>query len=78
MENILPYFTMALIYICTDPAPVIACNLFRVASIARIIHTLVYAFYPVPQPSRALSWAVMYVITLYMAGDVGLQMIKHI
>ncbi|XP_065363097.1 microsomal glutathione S-transferase 1 isoform X3 [Calliphora vicina] len=78
MENILPYFTMCLMYICTDPSPAIACNLFRVASIARIIHTLVYAFYPVPQPSRVLSWGLMFVITLYMAGDVGLQMIKYI
>ncbi|XP_065363096.1 microsomal glutathione S-transferase 1 isoform X2 [Calliphora vicina] len=78
MENILPYFTMALIYICTDPSPAIARNLFPVASIGRIIHTLVYAFYPVPQPSRVISWGLMFVITLYMAADVGLQMIKYI
>lgn len=78
MENILPYFTMALVYICTNPTPNIACNLFRIASIARIAHTLVYAFYPVPQPSRIIAWALMFVITLYMACDVGLQMIKYI
>ncbi|KAM7349023.1 microsomal glutathione S-transferase 1 [Cochliomyia hominivorax] len=78
MENILPYFTMALVYICTNPSPAIACNLFRLAAIARIVHTLVYAFYPVPQPSRVLAWVIMYLITLYMAADVGLQMIKYI
>nr|ALF04578.1 microsomal glutathione S-transferase 1 [Delia antiqua] len=78
MENILPYFTMALLYICINPSPAIARNLFRVASIARIIHTLVYAFYPVPQPARVISWFTMYAITMYMASDVGLQMLKYI
>ncbi|XP_023294793.2 microsomal glutathione S-transferase 1-like isoform X2 [Lucilia cuprina] len=78
MENILPYFTMSLLYICTNPSAVIACNLFRVAAVARVVHSLVYAFYPVPQPSRVLAWGVMFVITLYMAADVGFQMIKYI
>ncbi|XP_037814006.1 microsomal glutathione S-transferase 1 isoform X2 [Lucilia sericata] len=78
MENILPYFTMSLLYICTNPSAVVACNLFRVAAVARVVHTLVYAFYPVPQPSRVLAWGLMFVITLYMAADVGLQMIKYI
>uniref|UniRef100_A0A1A9VLG5 Microsomal glutathione S-transferase 1 n=1 Tax=Glossina austeni TaxID=7395 RepID=A0A1A9VLG5_GLOAU len=78
LENILPYFTMALLYICTDPNPSIACNLFRIGSIARIIHTLVYAFRPVPQPSRFIAFFITYLITLYMAFDVGVQMLKHI
>lgn len=78
MENILPYFTMSLIYICTNPSPAIACNLFRIAAIARILHTLVYSCYPVPQPSRVIAWGIMFVITLYMAADVGLQTLKYI
>uniref|UniRef100_A0A1B0ADX1 Microsomal glutathione S-transferase 1 n=1 Tax=Glossina pallidipes TaxID=7398 RepID=A0A1B0ADX1_GLOPL len=78
LENILPYFTMALLYICTDPNPSIACNLFRIGSIARIIHTLVYAFRPVPQPSRFIAFFIMYLITFYMAFDVGVHTLKHI
>ncbi|XP_075154508.1 microsomal glutathione S-transferase 1 isoform X2 [Haematobia irritans] len=78
MENILPYFTMALAYICTNPNPTLACNLFRVAAVARILHTLVYAFYPVPQPSRVIAFATMFVITMYMACAVGLQTLKYI
>lgn len=78
MENILPYFTMALLYICTDPDPTVARNLFRVAAAARIIHTLVYAFYPVPQPSRLLAFFTMFGITIYMAIVVGLQTLKYI
>ncbi|XP_013117541.1 microsomal glutathione S-transferase 1 isoform X2 [Stomoxys calcitrans] len=78
MENILPYFTMALLYICTNPNPSVACNLFRVAAVARIIHTLVYAFYPVPQPSRIIAFFTMFGITMYMAFVVGLQTLKYI
>ncbi|XP_037938155.1 microsomal glutathione S-transferase 1 [Teleopsis dalmanni] len=78
MENILPYFTMAIIYICTNPNPSIACNLFRVVAVARILHTLVYAFYPVPQPSRVIAFGVAFAITIYMACDVALQTLKYI
>lgn len=78
MENILPYFIMALIYICTNPSPLIACNLFRLAAVARIVHTLVYAVYPVPQPSRILAFATMLLITFYMAAVVALRTLRFI
>nr|XP_016992621.2 microsomal glutathione S-transferase 1 [Drosophila takahashii] len=78
MENILPYFIMSLIYISTNPNAVVACNLFRVASVARIIHTLVYAVYPVPQPSRILAFATMLLITFYMAAVVALRTLSFI
>ncbi|KAH8396018.1 hypothetical protein KR222_001878 [Zaprionus bogoriensis] len=78
MENILPYFLMALIYVCTDPNPLIACNLFRLAAVARIIHTLVYAVYPVPQPARILAFATMLLITFYMAAVVALRTLRFI
>ncbi|XP_068141121.1 microsomal glutathione S-transferase 1-like isoform X2 [Drosophila tropicalis] len=78
MENILPYFIMSLIYISTNPSQAIACNLFRVASVARIVHTLVYAVYPVPQPSRILAFATMLCITFYMAAVVALRTLSFI
>ncbi|XP_037723812.1 microsomal glutathione S-transferase 1 isoform X2 [Drosophila subpulchrella] len=78
MENILPYFIMSLIYISTNPNANVACNLFRVASVARIIHTLVYAVYPVPQPSRILAFATMLLITFYMAAVVALRTLSFI
>ncbi|XP_012156969.1 microsomal glutathione S-transferase 1 isoform X1 [Ceratitis capitata] len=78
MENILPYFTMAILYICTNPDPTVACILFRVVAIARILHTLVYAFYPVPQPSRVIAFGVAFAITIYMACAVALDVLKHI
>ncbi|KAH8317450.1 hypothetical protein KR074_005079 [Drosophila pseudoananassae] len=78
MENILPYFIMALIYISTNPNQDVACNLFRVASLARIVHTLVYAVYPVPQPSRILAFGIMLLITFYMAAVVALRTLSFI
>ncbi|XP_034489523.1 microsomal glutathione S-transferase 1 isoform X2 [Drosophila innubila] len=78
MENILPYFIMALIYVCTNPNPLVACNLFRVAAVARIVHTLVYALYPVPQPSRIIAFATMMLITFYMAAVVALRTLSFI
>ncbi|XP_034101613.1 microsomal glutathione S-transferase 1 isoform X2 [Drosophila albomicans] len=78
MENILPYFIMGLIYLSTDPSPTVACNLFRVAAVARILHTLVYAVYPVPQPSRILAFATMLLITFYMAAVVALRTLSFI
>ncbi|KAH8400167.1 hypothetical protein KR215_008134, partial [Drosophila sulfurigaster] len=78
MENILPYFIMGLIYLSTDPNPTVACNLFRVAAVARILHTLVYAVYPVPQPSRILAFATMLLITFYMAAVVALRTLSFI
>ncbi|XP_017016925.2 microsomal glutathione S-transferase 1 isoform X1 [Drosophila kikkawai] len=78
MENILPYFIMSLIYISTNPNADVACNLFRVASVARIVHTLVYAVYPVPQPSRIIAFATMLCITFYMAAVVALRTLSFI
>ncbi|XP_052128915.1 microsomal glutathione S-transferase 1-like, partial [Frankliniella occidentalis] len=51
----------------TNPAPALALNLFRAYTGARIMHTIVYAVVPLPQPSRAIAWAVGYGITIYMA-----------
>lgn len=67
LENILPYLTIGLFYVLTDPAAMVATNLFRVATVARFVHTFVYAIYVIPQPARGLSFGIHYLITLYMA-----------
>lgn len=67
MENILPYLSVGLFYVLTDPNPMVATILFRVATIARFVHTFVYAIYVVPQPARGISFAIHFAITLYMA-----------
>lgn len=67
MENILPYLSVGLFYVMTDPSPLLATILFRVTTIARFVHTFVYTIYVIPQPARALSYAVHIIITIYMA-----------
>lgn len=67
MENILPYLSVGLFYVMTDPNPTVATILFRVTTLARFLHTFVYAIYVIPQPARALCFMVHIFITLYMA-----------
>lgn len=67
MENILPYLTIGLFYVMTDPQPLVSTILIKTATIARFLHTFVYAIYVIPQPARALAFAVHFTITLYMA-----------
>ncbi|XP_044728191.1 microsomal glutathione S-transferase 1-like isoform X2 [Chrysoperla carnea] len=66
LENILVYFLASYLYIFTNPSAFVAVNLFRVYTLARIVHTLVYAVIPLPQPARGFSWGVGYGITIYM------------
>lgn len=70
LENILPAFLIGFLYVLIDPTPLSACLLFKVGAIARIIHTIVYAVVVVPQPARALTWAIHYFITIYMGVSV--------
>jgi glutathione S-transferase len=73
LENIIPFIIVALFYTLTNPTEFLAVNLFRVYTIARILHTFVYTIVVTPQPSRALVWGVGFAITIYMA----LQVILH-
>lgn len=67
MENILPSLIVGLIYVLINPSPFLACTLFKVGAIARVLHTIVYAVVKVPQPARALAFFVHYAISVYMA-----------
>lgn len=67
LEYILPHLIIGLLFILTGPVPVVAKICFRLVTISRIIHTIVYAFYPVPQPARATCFFVAYFITIFMS-----------
>lgn len=67
MENILPYLSVGLFYVLTDPSPLVSTILFRVATVARFAHTCVYVIYVVPQPARSICFFIHYLITIYMA-----------
>lgn len=65
MENIYAWLICTFLYLYCSPDPSTAGMLIRIFVICRILHTLVYAFYPVPQPTRAIIWWIGYVITIY-------------
>ncbi|XP_017781651.1 PREDICTED: microsomal glutathione S-transferase 1-like [Nicrophorus vespilloides] len=67
LENICVYFVASFGYLLTNPSVAVATMLFRVFTICRIAHTLVYAVVVIPQPARAIAWGVPYFITIYMA-----------
>jgi len=70
LENILPFFICGFLYCFTSPDPSTANLIFKIFTGARITHTLVYAVFVIPQPSRAISWAVGQICTLYMAAKI--------
>lgn len=67
LENILPFLLAGFFYTLSNPAAFLAINLFRAAAISRIVHTIVYTLVVLPQPSRALAFAVPLGITGYMS-----------
>jgi len=72
IENILPFFIVALLYVLTDPSKWLAIQLIRAFAVSRILHTFVYVICPLPQPSRGLAWMIGYAINIYMVIQVVL------
>lgn len=66
MENIYLFFPAALAYVLTNPDALIAIWLFRVYTASRIIHTLIYAVFPVPPPWRTIIYVIGVSITSFM------------
>ncbi|XP_046653715.1 microsomal glutathione S-transferase 1-like [Daphnia pulicaria] len=66
LENILPFLSLALLYVGTGPTLGAAKFLFRTFTAARFSHTFVYAVVVTPQPARALSYIVGQLVNLYL------------
>ncbi|KAK2537694.1 Mgst1 [Columba guinea] len=69
LENIVPFLGIGLLYTLCGPELSSALLHFRIFAGSRILHTFAYLI-PLPQPSRGLSWAVGYVVTISMAYQV--------
>ncbi|EDX01732.1 microsomal glutathione S-transferase 1 [Drosophila yakuba] len=78
LENILPFLLMSLVYIASGPNPLTARLLIRIGASARLLHTVVYAIIPVPQPARSLAFFTTFAITCFEAGYVLVCCIKYI
>ncbi|KAG5682641.1 hypothetical protein PVAND_011980 [Polypedilum vanderplanki] len=66
LENIPAFLFAALMYIMADPHPIAAAWLIRIAVLARIGHTIVYAIYPIRQPARGICFFITLGITVFM------------
>lgn len=73
LENIPAFWVLGALYLTTGPAVAWATLLFRAASLFRIVHTVVYAIVPLPQPARGIAFGIPYIINLYM----GVQTILY-
>ncbi|KAK0162288.1 hypothetical protein PV327_008637 [Microctonus hyperodae] len=67
LENILPWAISTALWLTTSPDPLTVLILIITFSIARIIHTIVYAIIVIPQPARALAFGVGFIITIYQS-----------
>lgn len=75
LENIPAFWILGALYLTTNPVAAWALMLFRAYTACRIVHTIVYAIVPLPQPARAIAYAVPYFIKLYMGANVVLYYI---
>ncbi|CRK96784.1 CLUMA_CG010045, isoform A [Clunio marinus] len=66
LENIPAFLFAALFFVCSEPHPGVALWLIRIAVIARILHTIVYAIYPIRQPARGICFLTCLFITVFM------------
>lgn len=73
LENIPIFFVAAWLYLLTEPNAAFAAMLFRIYTIARFVHTLVYAVVVVPQPARGIAFFVGSCVTGYMAVSAALH-----
>ncbi|XP_045460301.1 microsomal glutathione S-transferase 1-like [Harmonia axyridis] len=66
LENILPFLLIAYLYLYTNPPSWLVHLLFITFVVVRILHSIVYAVFVLPQPTRAVLWAIGFGITLLM------------
>ncbi|CAH2099876.1 unnamed protein product [Euphydryas editha] len=70
LENIPVFWVLGALYLTTGPSSELATMLFRVYTAGRVLHTIVYAVKPLPQPARAIAWGIPYLINWYMGANV--------
>ncbi|XP_041973589.1 uncharacterized protein LOC121729221 [Aricia agestis] len=70
LENIPAFWVLGALYVTTGPYELFATFLFRIFTLSRIMHTLVYAIYPLPQPARRIAYRTSLLILCYMGVQV--------
>lgn len=75
LENIPAFWVLGALYLTTGPVAAWATLLFRVYTVGRILHTVVYAIIPLPQPARGIAFGIPALISFYMGAQVVLYYI---
>ncbi|XP_065341854.1 microsomal glutathione S-transferase 1-like [Cloeon dipterum] len=66
LENIPVFLLISFVFIHTQPNLALSHFLFWAFAAARFAHSVVYALYPLPQPTRTILFLIGVVITIYM------------
>lgn len=74
LENIPIFFITGLLLVASKPPEILANNLFRLYAFVRIMHSIVYAVFVFPQPTRAIFFISGVVINIIMIVYVILNM----
>ncbi|ALC49754.1 CG33177 [Drosophila busckii] len=78
LENILPFMLVSLAYVACGPHALTASLLIRIGAAARLLHTIVYAVIPLPQPIRAICFFINFGIVIFEAIYVMICVAKYI
>ncbi|CAH0722593.1 unnamed protein product, partial [Brenthis ino] len=73
LENIPVFWLLGGLYLTTGPSDEVAVNLFRVFTVCRVLHTIVYVVKPLPQPARGIAFGIPNLINWYM----GVKIVQH-
>lgn len=74
LENIPIFLITGLLFVASKPSEMLANNLFRIYTFARIFHTISYAVFVLPQPVRSICFFSGIIITIIMIVHVILNM----
>merc|ERR1712012_592311 len=77
LENILPFLVIGGFYLTTDPDLKTTRMLFRIFTVARILHTLAY-LNGVAQPTRFLSFLTGMGVNVFMVVSVASKYISYV
>jgi len=69
LESVIPFVLLGLLYVTTGPSQWAATLHFRIFTISRFIHTVVYLF-AIPQPARVLAFYVGFAVNVSLAYNI--------
>ncbi|XP_060529966.1 microsomal glutathione S-transferase 1-like isoform X2 [Cylas formicarius] len=72
LENIPAFLFLSFAYLWTRPISTLVHVVYYAFLVARALHSFVYAVYVVPQPARAICFAIGFIINGYLAAHTAI------